>query len=500
MSDPMDFTELKKHFDLMVKNGQLSAVRDGLARLELAKIPRAHLADFSSIARRARLLDVSLKLLHPVVHPENAAAEIATELEVASYATTLGATGCLTDAHKILLPLALSENPPVLLARSFLHIRAWDYAHAVTDLTRYLRCTGLSPYQFCVARLNLTAAYNFLDQPAEAIAHATEVLSASNAGGWTLLKRDALLLRGQAHMTLGNWADARRDFVECRNISATNDIDLLLPEKWLLLLDLREKGHTERRRGELAGLKKRAFDGKRWEVVRDIEYFEAVNLRDRDLLYRVYFGTRATAFRERVRKETGRSKFPPKHLWLPQGEAARDTIDLATGQATAGASLQGKPLLLRALRAISSDFYRPSPLGFLFSELYPNEFYDPFSSPQRVITAISRLNAWFKENSIPLAVHSSAKQFRLESLEPYGVLVRLKYRAAEAADDASSKYKMFVKKLKARWQYRAFSSRQAADLLEISVDEVKPALAIAVGQGRLYRSGSGRSTLFRFQK
>src|SRR5207302_175208 len=69
----------------------------------------------------------------------------------------------------------------------------------------------------------------------------------------------------------------------------------------------------------------------------------------------------------------------------------------------------------RMLQSLALDFYRPLQLAELHERLYPREYFNPFSSPDRVHQAARRLRRWLQENRIPLGISEELGQYRLSS-------------------------------------------------------------------------------------
>ena len=88
-----------------------------------------------------------------------------------------------------------------------------------------------------------------------------------------------------------------------------------------------------------------------------------------------------------------------------------DPYSKTAGQST----LADNPQLLALYQALTMDFYRPSYLGYLFKSVYPDEKFNPTTSPPRVLQLLKRLDLWFKKQNLPVSVHFKKSAFSLTS-------------------------------------------------------------------------------------
>lgn len=119
------------------------------------------------------------------------------------------------------------------------------------------------------------------------------------------------------------------------------------------------------------------------------------------------------------------------------------------------------------------------------------------SSPVRVKTALSRTRAWLKSSNIPIEILCHKQDYYLSSREAWALRVRLVYAAPPAGpklplDD--------LKRLREAWPHKSFSSQQAAEVLDISTLRAQRLLKTAADAKKVYKSGVGRSRVYRFRK
>jgi hypothetical protein len=280
-------------------------------------------------------------------------------------------------------------------------------------------------------------------------------------------------------------------------------------KKWKAIIDLLQNPKERGPRDVIARLKTEGATAGNWEATRDFEFFEAVSVREKELFLRVYFGTPHESYRKRVYKIYHPDFRIPSHFdWLvsiPGGERATHTValvpdvpemtprkfDLEKGCEIGGkAMLAQHPLLLNLLRLLCRDFYRPIPLGTLVSELYPDEYYNPVTSPEKAHRAVKRLRIWFKENDIPLTVTLKNNAFRLLATGPYIVSTTMKHELV-------GKNEAYLERLKAHFGSQTFNAKSAAEILDVSINTALKFLRWSVEGKKILQLAGGRSTKYK---
>ena len=152
--------------------------------------------------------------------------------------------------------------------------------------------------------------------------------------------------------------------------------------------------------------------------------------------------------------------------------------------------MNSNPKLLTAFRALANDFYSPARIATLFSFLFPNEFFNPQSSPHRVHETLRRLRGWFKLNDVPLTVSHDAGQYRLAATGPYCLLTR--------PQNSITRREFLINELHRTRSAQSFSSMTVAQILGVSPRFSQDLLRWAVESGQMSRFGQGRGTRYRF--
>jgi hypothetical protein len=176
----------------------------------------------------------------------------------------------------------------------------------------------------------------------------------------------------------------------------------------------------------------------------------------------------------------------------PDGEARRPTLRLLEGETVAGGgTLKVGQVLHRLLVALGSDFYRPWRIAPLHFRVFPNEFFNPTSSPHRVHEAIRRLREWFVEFGLPLVIEEEGGAYRLGGTRPCRLIIPKR-------DLVQRKISVTLHRLKEQMGDQAFSLREAADLLKLPTRSLHRVLDEARKMALIRRTGEGRSTRYLF--
>ena len=133
--------------------------------------------------------------------------------------------------------------------------------------------------------------------------------------------------------------------------------------------------------------------------------------------------------------------------------------------------------------------------GNLYSSLYPDEYFNPDSSPNRMYQVVQRLRKWYRDNNIPLNVKVDKNHFLLEMKGDYGILLPKTYQKM-----GNEQYHAYLNRLREEWPYKTFSGGEAQKFLEISKSSFFKFSSWATTNKKLYKSGTGRSTLYRLKK
>jgi hypothetical protein len=486
----VDSSEVRNRIEQLISEGKLHEAEANLKAINYDKLPRSQIADFANFARRIGSPELTLRVLHHVREPRHGE-EPATPSEVAAYAMALGKTGATAEALRLFDTIrGAASAPEADLYLAFTLINQWEYRDAIPLLESYLERKEPTEYQKTVAKLNLAASCVFTGKTKMAGQLIKEIRTATEENGWTRLQMNVLELNSQLILQaeMENGGDQSENLLaEAFELAKKHQLDTLVLEKWKAVLALRSAPENTT---SLESVREKAIKLGRWETVRDCDFQLALIINDPALMSKVFFGTPFPAFRKRIIAKS-KSWFHPAEFYdwqLLASEPAKEFFDLKSGGGLSG-------LILQLMRGLSTDFYRPLHVGNLHSLVYPDDYFNPIHSPPKVKNLVTRLHSWFGDNNLPLRVTSKDMTYRLVTDDPYCIRVYLDFEINE-----DEKVREQLSKLRARWPYKSFSSAEAASELKITAAESLTLLKEAVTAGRLYRSGQGRSSVFRFRK
>jgi tetratricopeptide (TPR) repeat protein len=454
-----NYRELISECDALLKAGALAAVKKRLSKLNLAQVPREARLDLAKICRRAGLISQGLRLLQPLIRHERSLDGPAGDGEICEYAALLSRNGSVAEAEALLRPIEAGRRPDALLYLGFCHVLTWSYAEAASCFEAYLRLP-VPDYSKLIARVNLAAAC--LATGREAAALTNETLEQALSAGAGRLAGNVLEIRAQIHIQNGDFEKARADLASASGIfGGARGYDTLLIRKWRSVLASLESG----RAGPLKRFRACAVRARHWESVREADLFRLKVEPEAELFDHLYFGSPMPEYRRRLHRLLGMVP-GAEYLWGRKPGAVLDLAMLKPGQ-----------IVHRTLSALTRDFYVSRNTGTLFADLYPGEYFDPYSSPLRVRQALKRSRDWLRARGLPLSVDSDPGGYRLSFQGPLALRI-----GAEPAPE---------------WPERSFSADELCRRLKISRSTGLRLCAQAIAQGKLTKINRGRSTKYR---
>lgn len=478
-----------------IRLGQVASVQAQLSDLTLSRIPRPLAATVATLAFRAGMPFWSLRLLNPLIRPEKPLREKAAPEEVIAYSGALFRVGSYQEGFDLLETLSAERFPEVLLQKAFGYFRQWEYANGVPLLRKFLKLVSEDEYRHLVGRVNLTAGLIFFEKYEEAEALAVELLRETEAKSFMLLYGNTLELLAQIRIFQGHHHDADEilRLAQMKLASSPGQYSFFV-KKWTVINRWLENHLDPNAAQGLSDLRQSSKQVGHWETCRDCDYYEALKTRDSILTTRLNFGTPFLGFRRRLKNEFGRIE-QKTLLWRPslgRPDLKRpDTQDIVSKEPLVLPTMP--ETLNRCLSALTKDFYRPIPLGELFSEVYPNEFFNPFSSPTRLETTVRRLRKLFETRELPLDIQVKNKTYRLVATGDCALEIQRQRRPLERP-------LLLLEKLKKHANQKSFDLQTAQTVLGVSKSTAQRVLHVGISGKRIAKMGYGRSRRFRFIK
>ncbi|MCM2281475.1 MAG: hypothetical protein NDI61_06470 [Bdellovibrionaceae bacterium] len=490
--------ERLKRTEEMIRKGQIAPARRLLRTLKPSKLERADASVFADLALRTDLPLLALQSLNPILRPQmNSQVEPSVQERIL-YASGLRTIGALYEADEILAPIDANETPDVELQRAFNHIRKWDYEKAISPLKRFIAHPKTADYRKWVGRLNLAASLVALAKIDEATETLAQLRKHTQDLGHNLLYGHSLEISAQVALVQSDWASAKNHLDQADRVftEMSSENNRFLIRKWRALLQLMTS-NTAESASTVTAIRAEAERLNNWESLRDCDLFLGHFGDRRDLVQRVLAGTPYPSYRKRMQRFFGISPIPPEEFaWTPGQTDAPLTsdvpvvVDLSEATGKASAFLMAHPLLLRVLQCLCLDFYRPLSHGLLHHHVFPGEYFNPHSSPQRIATALSRLVHGFRAHGLHLEIKAGKTETRILQLTEGAIRVAPS-RAFEAPDEIR------LHQWKLRFRNQEFQKKDLETLWPHGQRSLQHLLRRALESGKITKQGRGRNVRYR---
>ncbi|MCM2280827.1 MAG: hypothetical protein NDI61_03160 [Bdellovibrionaceae bacterium] len=503
-----DHSALVAQLETWTREGQNQKVLSALLGLKLKAIPRNFRSDFAQIARRINQPLLSLRFLNSIVRSPFVLDEPPNGKEKVIYATTLTALGSLGEADEILSEVNHDEEPDVNLYRAFICFRRWDYARAIPLLRTYLRSPGLSEYSVVVGQVNLIAALVADARVADARAQIRPVLEKTRRQEMWLLHGNTLELLAQVEMLSGNWVSSLKHLEDAEKIlKSTNAMYYFFVLKWQAIVRCLQHPNSVTELARLREVRRQAIFRQYWEGVRDLDLYAASTRRSESALMDVVRGTPFLSFRARAERvwggplpgreagpyallDIGGSASGGESVFDPSSTSTSVLLDHRDLNSKPARDLDMNPLLLKAFDVLIRDRYRPVPLGALFYELFPDEYFDPFYGPKKISNLVARLRRKLEEWRWPLDLQVRRNEL---SIRPRAAGVQVMRHARPLARSTD-----FWSMAKSEFIGRSFTVAQLAHCAKRSRSYALRLVREALRRGEIIASGHGPARVYRF--
>lgn len=487
-------TETLIDLDNLVKEGKIDLASQALKEAPLPEIPRSEWPLFANLAWRVGLGELGIRLISPLIREKNLR-DAPTEREVAEYANCLTAIGCSNEGLKLLS--STSENTWSLQARAFAHISQWNYAEALKALEAACKNNDVPPYTQLVNNVNIAACLTFMGQWEKTITLIDSIERNSAALLSRRLKSNLTELRLQSYIEQSLITKAR-DLVKSIEQETLQGAENLFFTKWKAVLNSIDNPKDGKQ--ELFVARKNALRLKKWEIVRDLDFHIACTYQNETFLLRLYFATPFASYRKKILERFPQLVTIPNHFsyrLLPtdlEADGGGDrtaepqfTIDILKG--CIGPEVLNSGLLHhRLLATLASDLYKPHSVGSIFQSLFPDEHYNPLSSPNRVHQAVRGLRAIL--NNYSLDIEEVRGNYRLTTEKLISIILSKKI-------DFSSRSSSRIELVRETCPLE-FTTKQVAQQLHCSIKTAQRLINESLETGECIKVGQGTKTLFKW--
>ncbi len=477
-----------KELDRLIREGQGVKVRQEILKLNLARVPREEKLEYASLARRADLADLAVRILNPIVHPPKDVPSTATQEEKAEYGAALIKIGVVPEALKLLGSLDADKTPSASLFQALGLIAQWDYAGSIPYLEKLISNPRVDSYQKVICKGNLGAALVHERRFKEAESLLLDLEKESN-GKMPIIHGNVLKYLAELKVETEEFEDAKKLLVRAEKIvQQFGARDGFYIRKWQTVIDVLSSKGSAKALKSLEAIQKEALEKQYYETVRDCDFIKAKCTHDFKTLCHLYFGTPFLGYKKRILRDWKETVvLPDQYIWVLNGTSSKFPLKLLEGE-----GLKVGQLLHRLVFTLSSDFYRPFRITPLFSLLFPEEHFNPVTSPVKVHTVIKRLRKWFLKEGVPLQILEQDQHYSFSAKSNCALQI-------PRADKVKTDAKEFAFDVLQKHFPDSFSITEAVKVLKTSEDTVFRVLRKGMDQGVLERFGKARATRYRFQ-
>ncbi len=483
-------SELEK----LVVAGQHDQCQQMLDSIAPHKVPRQFAPQVAQIASRIHHSIYALKVLFRFVYPENSFAEPARDSEKMIYAYALSNLGAEEEALLLLESVSAEKEPEVLFQRAMAYVKQWNYAKTIPVLKEFIDNPSIAPYRRLVAQVNLAAALICQSKWSEVDELLLKIQAVCLENNYNLLLGNSHELQAQSYFFQGRYKEALRSLERSAEyLKEQKGIYFFFVEKWTVLCRCFQNPSAEHM-AQLESLRQQSVEKMYWDTTRELDFFRGLLESSEEAFRKVMMGTPSEAYRQRARQMWGKSMRSVGSYRLHLGGAiSGSTARTFDPHAVSkdGSSLSEKPHLLALFEALTLDFYRPIYLGAIFKHVYPEEHFNPTTSPPRVMRLLVRLDKWFEAQKLPLRVYFKKSEFALHSLEPMTVMIQRGPRLSVAD--------LKWKTLREHFDGKPISASKISEALGISKRTSLRLISQALTDGEIEKVGQSRGTEYRFK-
>lgn len=392
-----------KQVDKLIKEGKISDARRLQRQILREPYAREDVAVMASYLRRLGEMAKAIKILHPFVFPQLQNEAPLNNDELIEYAANISRLGGSKEALRILKKIDIEKNPEAHFGYAFAYYADWRQDLAISHFKTYIEHPNTDSYKKLVCSINLIACYTFMEDWNRAHAEIKRVRPILEKEKFLLLLANTYDLEGQICYFNNDLSTSEESLNKAKAIFSDSGIsDALYIEKWISLICFRKQKHQNSSELETIFVKAKKIN--HYETMRDLDLQMGLILKDERLVARAYFGSIGYEMLRRKIKNLANKKSIkiPKEFIFPdhlEQVGSKELFNCKSG-IYKDMHLKNGQLLHRLNLTLVSDLYRPVPLAALHDKLFPDRYYNIYSSPAVIAMLISRLRKWFSDSRI----------------------------------------------------------------------------------------------------
>ncbi|MGZ3791619.1 MAG: tetratricopeptide repeat protein [Bdellovibrio sp.] len=444
-----------------------------------------------NILRRSGLYKLSAKVLFPLVRGEKMAIDDLSGQAIIEYSGALNQMGLVSEARELLIPL--QSQPQALLQIGLSYFQEWDHESAIPFLEKIVsKNKDISEYELLVATVNLHIAYSFSASEKILLSEMMDLKA-------RLQSRDLILLNGVVQQIIGRYWTNQKNYIEARKAFAEGQAmlskmmtqDHLILRKWLLVNETIGGNDLSKQIADWKKLKEDALGAANFETVRECDYYCGTLFNDQKTLSFCYHGTPYKSYRQRF------SLLPEPagiKLWKDQKISCTEfenQISLDDHIFSHNSNLPPK-LIRNTFRALISDFYKPMTVARLFKKIYPNDYWNPHSSPLLIRQALFRLRAYLAQEADDILIKCNHGYFEI------GIKGKNKNKIFSWNSEKSFE-NIFLEKLYSNFKNGPFTFADFQNYVDGSLRTQRRKMKELIEEGIVEKNGFTRSATYRLK-
>lgn len=489
-------------WNLQVRAGEGHSVGRALSHIPRGEIPIEHLAKIANLAWRINRPSLGIRLLYPELRRHNGLKVNAHPDAFAEYAACLIEIGALSEAKRTLSTIPGNTSRSKFYS-ALLLFKEWDYEGAAKLLEDYLPSLP-SDYHQLVCRVNLASAYVNIKEFAKAQACLRELRAELTTRQHWLLFGNCCEIESQIHFHQQNHTEALTWLAQSEKaLAGSRNMGWLYTKKWQLINSLYQFDQNVRDHmlSDFMELKETARRMHSWETLRELDLHWALRTHDEPLANHVFFGSPLRRYRENILAIAAGDETPGSqlqihegYLWAPNPENSPTVNIVDAGHFVMDFANRPNSFLLKKLFiTLLSDFYAPFRVGQLFSALFPNEYFDCDSSPDRVFQIVRRLRLSLKNESPGIDIQSINEGYSLLLGPGQGVQIT----KTMVTERVESKFEVFDLFIKEHFATAEFSASDLSQRLGCSTRSANRILSKLSDRGDVSVAGRGKWTRYK---
>jgi len=512
-----------------------------------AKSERIFLAN---LCRRLGMSLRSLKLLHSNVRTfqKNPKQQKISSLEIAEYGGALIQLGSSHEALKLFnlfirqnvkVPEldskefqeryrhAVKTHPDLYFQLAMGKIRSWDYEGALISLNTL--CEIESAYWKLVCSVNKAACLVHLKRTKGARPFLLDLIRETQEMQTQRLHNNCLELLAQLEIFDSRPAEAILILQNLKNKHRGPSRENLFCNKWSAFAKALTEPWSVDLQREFDEVRKQATVLGDSETLREIDRMISIKTKDMSLFQKVYFGTTYLTYKNELLEDFksgfGKDFAPPSTYDINIQKTKSKTVKLTVvsfpekkeipkknsisidltkglvqhweaqqngegkGELTKK-SVASRKILSAILETLLKDFYRSPTTLEIFESVYPDQYYNPYTSPNRLNQNILRLRNEIKLAKIPLEIVFSDGTYKIIPIESHEVNIRLGKLAVHPQH-------FELRKILEHLKEEDFQIQHAVKICKIPRRSLVRKLAIAQKEGLVQAFGKGRARRYR---